>query len=80
MNAHAERFNRTHQEQCVDYHEGLLFDDLTDFARKLADQRLAYNTVLPHDNLNLQSPVQCLIHRQPECKGGGPIDRLETVN
>ena len=48
MNAHAERFNRTLQEQFVDYQEDLLFDDLAAFNQKLADWLLAYNTVLPH--------------------------------
>ena len=37
MNAHAERFNRTFQEQFVDYHEDLLFDDLAAVNRQLAD-------------------------------------------
>ena len=31
MNAHNERFNRTIQEQFVDYHEDLLFTDLEGF-------------------------------------------------
>ena len=66
MNAHAERFNRTIQETFVDYHEDLLFDDLAAFNRKLADWLLAYNTVLPHHSLGRQSPVQSLIHHQPE--------------
>ena len=48
MNAHVERFNRTLQEQFVDYHEDLLVDDLAAFNRKLADWLLAYNTVLRH--------------------------------
>ncbi len=68
MNAHAERFNRTLQETFVDYHEDLLFDDLAAFNRKLADWLLAYNTVLPHHSLGRQSPVQSLIHHQPECQ------------
>ncbi len=33
MNAHVERFNRTLQEQFVDYHTDLLFDDLAAFNR-----------------------------------------------
>jgi transposase InsO family protein len=33
MNAHCERFNRTLQEECVDYQEQLLFDDLHAFQR-----------------------------------------------
>ncbi len=68
MNAHVERFNRTLQEQFVDYHEDLLVDDLAAFNRKLADWLLAYNTVLPHHSLGRQSPVQFLIHHQPECQ------------
>ena len=38
MNAHAERFNRTLQEQFVDYHEDLLFDDLTAIERLGTDE------------------------------------------
>ena len=68
MNAHVERFNRTIQEQFVDYHEDVLFDDLAAFNRKLADWLLAYNTVLPHHSLGRQSPVQCLLQHQPECQ------------
>ena len=68
MNAHAERFNRTVQEQFVDYHEDLLFTDLAAFNRKLADWLVDYNTVLPHHSLGLQSPVNFLIHNQPECQ------------
>ena len=37
MNAHCERFNRTIQENFVDYHEDLLFTDLDGFNQKLAD-------------------------------------------
>ena len=51
MNAHVERFNRTIQEQFVDYHENLLFDDLAIFNRKLAEWLLADNTVLLHQSL-----------------------------
>ena len=68
MNAHAERFNRTLQEQFVDYHEDLLFDHLAAFNRKLADWLLAYTTVLPHHSLGRHSPVQCLIQHQLECQ------------
>ena len=68
MNAHVERFNRTIQEQFVEYHEDLLFDDLAAFNRKLADWLPAYNTVLPHHSLARQSPVQFLIQHQPECQ------------
>lgn len=37
MNAHNERFNRTIQEQFVDYHEDLLFSDIELFNQKMAD-------------------------------------------
>lgn len=37
MNAVCERFNRTIQEQFVDYHEDLLFMDIDTFNEKLAD-------------------------------------------
>ncbi|MEW6695209.1 MAG: DDE-type integrase/transposase/recombinase [Pseudomonadota bacterium] len=37
MNAHAERFGRTVQEQFIDWHEELLFTDLALFNPKLAD-------------------------------------------
>ena len=36
MNAHCERFIRTVQEECIDYHYDLLFlDDPTDFNLEL---------------------------------------------
>ena len=57
MNAHNERFNRTLQEQFVDYHEDLLFTHLEAFNRKLAEWLLDYNTVLPHHSLGLKSPA-----------------------
>jgi len=67
MKAHNERFNRSLQEQFVDYHEDLLFTDLETFNRKLADWLIAYNTRLPHHSLGLQSPLQWLINYHPEC-------------
>jgi len=54
MNAHAEQFNRTLQEQFVDYHEGLLFDDLAALNRNLADWLRADHTVLPHQSRGRQ--------------------------
>ncbi|HCO76874.1 MAG TPA: hypothetical protein DIT50_01545, partial [Rhodocyclaceae bacterium] len=44
MNAHCERFNRTVQEQFVDWHEDLLFTDLTRFNQKLGQWLIDYNT------------------------------------
>ena len=37
VNAHAERFTRTLQEQVVDDDEDVRFDDVADFNRRLAD-------------------------------------------
>ena len=68
MNAHNERFNRTIQEQFVDFHEDLLFTDLHAFNRKLANWLVDYNTKLPHHGLGLNSPVQWLLHNHPECQ------------
>lgn len=68
MNAHAERFNRTLQESFVDYHEHLLFTDLSLFNQKLADWLVFYNTVRPHHTLGQKSPLSFLLQHQPECQ------------
>ncbi len=47
MNAHCERFNRTIQDEFVDYHEDLLFYDLPAFNEKLADWLVWYNYQRP---------------------------------
>ena len=58
MNARCERFNRTLQEEFIDYHEELLFTDLKAFNDKLIDWLLWYNTERPHHALGLQTPAQ----------------------
>jgi hypothetical protein len=68
MNAHCERFNRTVQEQFVDWHEDLLFTDLKLFNQKLAQWLIDYNTVLPHHSLDLKAPVQWLMENHKECQ------------
>ena len=65
MNAHVERFNRTLQEEFIDWNLHLL-QDPTIFNKKLADWIVWYNTKRPHKSLNLQSPVQFLIQQNPE--------------
>ena len=73
MNAHCERFNRTIQEEFVDYHHDLLFlDDLTEFNLELLGWLSWYNLERPHFSLTtpvpgrktprLLSPVQFLHH------------------
>ena len=68
MNAHVERFNRTIQEEFVDYHEDLLLDPQA-FNRELIPWLLWYNGERPHWGLNLKSPIQFLMEQNPkECK------------
>lgn len=71
MNAHIERFNRTIQEEFIDYHRGLLLD-LDRFNEKLMEWLLFYNTERVHHAFgNKMTPVQYLLHYEglPEyCK------------
>ena len=67
MNAHNERFNRTIQEQFVDFNEDLLFTDTQLFNEYLADWLIKYNTQIPHHSLKMKTPVQYLIEKYPEC-------------
>ena len=68
MNAHAERFNRTIQEEFLLYHEELLVDP-KQFNRPLIPWLLWFNADRPHWSLNLKSPVQFLTEKYPkECK------------
>jgi len=67
MNAHNERFNRTIQEQFVDFYEDLLFTDIDLFNQYMADWLIDYNTIIPHHSLNMKNPVQYLIENHNEC-------------
>jgi transposase InsO family protein len=58
MNCHIERFNRTLQEEFIQYNRGLLRDDIDGFNQKLCDWLLWYNTVRPHHSLGLLSPLR----------------------
>jgi transposase InsO family protein len=68
MNAHNERFNRTIQEQFVDYNEDLLFSDIELFNEKLTEWLFDYNTKIPHHSLGLKTPIQNLMENHPECQ------------
>lgn len=57
MNAHAERFNRTIQEEFIDYHEPELLDPVT-FNIALVKHLLWHNTERPHWSLKLTSPLE----------------------
>jgi len=67
MNAHDERFNRTIQEEFVDWHEDLLFTDLLAFNDKMADWLLWYNCERPHYSHGQISPLQFLAQNNPQC-------------
>ncbi|MDE2218470.1 MAG: DDE-type integrase/transposase/recombinase [Patescibacteria group bacterium] len=79
MNAHCERFNRTLQEEFVDYHANLLLN-VEEFNRKLMDYLIFYNTDRVHCAFkNKLSPVQFMLQspyypltRGRECKTGWP--------
>jgi transposase InsO family protein len=77
MNAHMERFNRTLQEEFLNWHKGsLVYVDT--FNRKLVDWLVWYNTDRVHHAFqNKLSPVQFMLSLQPhqlpqECKVGWP--------
>ena len=73
MNAHVERFNRTVQEEFLDYHHHDLLVDLPTLNQKLLDYLVWYNAERPHWSLNNQSPIQFLsTHNYSECKDGWP--------
>lgn len=68
MNSHCERFNRTIQEEFVDYHEPELLDPPR-FNLLLLKQLLWHNTERPHKSLGLQTPTEFIqLHFPKECK------------
>lgn len=79
MNAHCERFNRTLQEEFVDYHANLLLNP-EEFNRQLMDYLIFYNTERVHCAFqNKLSPVEFMLSSpyypvtgDRECKSGWP--------
>jgi hypothetical protein len=65
MNARMERFNRTIQEEFVDYHAGALLDP-SSFNQQLIPWLVWYNTERPHWGLDLKSPMQYMLTTHPE--------------
>lgn len=59
-NGHIEKYNRTIQEEFIDWHE-ILLDDPKLFNPKLMDYLLWYNTERPHWSLRFQSPVNAML-------------------
>lgn len=78
MNSHCERLNRTLQEEFVDFHTNLLFDDMTKFNTLFREYLDFYNTERVHWAFhNKKTPLQAMVqsnHYQVnlpvECKDG----------
>ena len=67
MNAHVERFNRTIQDDFIDWNLSLLGDNIDLFNSKLVDYLIFYNTERVHCAFqNKLSPVQFMIQWQKE--------------
>ena len=60
-NGKIERYNRTVQEEFVDWNLDDLAYDMSNFNMKLADWLIWYNTTRPHWTHNLQSPMKHLL-------------------
>jgi hypothetical protein len=55
-----ERYNRTVQEEFIDYHEDIIHDDQL-FNQKLVDWNIYYDCNRRHHSLGLKSPLQYLV-------------------
>ena len=64
MNTHDERFNRSLQEEYIDYHEQELLDP-TSFNVGLMKHLLWHNTERPHFGINLKTPVEFIANHNP---------------
>ncbi|MCA9344001.1 integrase core domain-containing protein, partial [Candidatus Saccharibacteria bacterium] len=60
-NGMVERFNRSIQEEFIDWNLDNLAYDLEDFNNSLMDWCIWYNTKRPHYGLGLKSPMQYLL-------------------
>ena len=69
MNAYIERFNRTIQEQYVNWNLMSLRDDIPTFNKNLMEWLLWYDTKRPHESLGLVSPLKYIVSTLPtdEC-------------
>lgn len=65
MNTHDERFNRSLQEEYIDYHEQELLDP-TSFNAGLMKHLLWHNTERPHFGIDLKTPVDFITNHDPE--------------
>jgi hypothetical protein len=61
-NGHIERFNRTVEEQHIQWHEDeLLSEDLVEFNHNLMEYLIWFNTEKPHRSLNKKPPLRYYI-------------------
>lgn len=65
MNAYIERFNRTIQEQYINWHLPTLREDIDHFNKYLIDWLLWYNTKRPHESLGMVSPLRYIVMTLP---------------
>jgi len=61
MNCYVERFNRTIQEDFINWNEYLLFNNIKEYNIELMKYLFRYNTKRPQKNLNNLSPINYLI-------------------
>jgi transposase InsO family protein len=70
MNAHIERFNRTLDEEFLQYHRSLMRDDPRCFNQSLIDWLLWYNGERPHFALGQVAPFRYMLEKRnpSECQ------------
>jgi putative transposase len=70
MNACVERFNRTLDEEFLQYHKPLMRDDISKFNDTLIDWLLWYNGERPHYSLGQVSPFKAMMRglKADECQ------------
>lgn len=61
MNAKIERYNRTIQEEFVDWHQAELAVNTNLFNEQMMDWLVWYNTERPHWSIHLKSPMEYLL-------------------
>jgi len=68
INAFIERYNRTLQEEFINYNEGAVLENQKEFQEKLANYLIFYNSKRPHKSLGLKSPIDYLIQERQMSK------------
>jgi transposase InsO family protein len=66
VHAHIERFNKTLQEEFVDYHIDEAMVEPERFNKKLNGWLIYYNTKRPHQSLDYLTPNQYLLQLQTQ--------------